>query len=148
MAMSLEEFCGLVRVLDGRSAGAARRRFVEAFVGSASAPPPIWAAIRDRRRVSLARLWATVADRDVVSVMWDPPRPGRGRRPEGAFGSDDVLECRVVDLEGGIEWLPDDLYVFDDSFTWSAIFTHESDVDGGVQLLARAVALPARDVAV
>ena len=33
----------------------------------------------------------------------------------------------------------DDLYLFDDSLTWSAVFTHATDVDGGVQLLARSV---------
>ena len=33
---------------------------------------------------------------------------------------------------------PDDLYVFDDTYTWSAVFTHQADVDGMVVLLARA----------
>lgn len=138
MTMSLDEFRTSVRVLPEPEARAIRGRFVDAFVDPAAGAGPMWSGLRHRQRVSLARLWATVAASEVVTVMWDPPcEEGRRRLADRAFGPSDVIECRVADLEQGVEWLPDDLYLFDGSLTWSAIFTHESDVDGGIQLLAR-----------
>ncbi len=139
MTMTLDEFRTTVRVLPAPDAEDVRRRFETAFLRAGIEVAHMWGGLRDRQRVSLARLWATVAAAEVVHVMWDPPGDDRiGHLCDRVFGPFAVLECRVVDLERGVDWLPDDLYLFDESYTWSAIFTHESDVDGGVQLLARA----------
>lgn len=139
MTMTLDEFRTAVRVLPDAEAGAVRHRFAGAFLRAGGHEPPMWNALRHRQRVSLARLWATVAGRETVMVMWDHPDLSAGRPPHPtAFSPCAVLECRVADLERGVDWLPDDLYVFDDTYTWSAVFTHQADVDGMVVLLARA----------
>ena len=141
MTMTLDEFRTAVRVLPEPEADEVRHRFGEAFLRAddscaGAGGAPMWRALRHRQRVSLARLWATVATNDTVTVMWDrPDDPSLPRRPAG-FVDAHVLECRVVDLERGVDWLPEDLYVFDESYTWSAVFTREADVDGLIVLLA------------
>jgi len=45
------------------------------------------------------------------------------------FEKDAVLSLSMDTLLSGMEHLPEDLYIFDDSFTWTVIFTHEN-IDG------------------
>jgi hypothetical protein len=147
MTMTLEEFAEAATVRTPDEAADIRRRFDAAFLRADHAVGPRWGRLSARQRVSLARLWATVAGVEVVHLMWDPPVDGRPTHPYvGAFAVDAVLWCRVEDLERGVEWLPDDLYVFDETFTWSAIFTRETDVDGSILLLATSSAAVAVDV--
>ena len=134
--MTLEEFRHTVRVLPPDEACSVRSRFEETFVADGSPGPNLWDRLGCPQRVSLARLWATVSSTDVVHVMWDPPVVASPAVDARSFATDAVLECGVADLELGVDWLPEDLYVFDDSFSWSAVFTHERDRDGGVVLLA------------
>ena len=137
MTMTFEEFAEAATLRTPDEAADIRRRFDEAFVQSGPTTGLRWERLRRRQRVSLARLWATVAGVEVVDLMWDPPT--EGRHPHscvGPFGADAVVRCRVEDLERGVEWLPEDLYVFDETFTWSAIFTRASDVDGSILLVA------------
>jgi hypothetical protein len=141
MTMTLEEFAEAATVRTPAEAADIRCRFDHAFVHAHHTTGPRWGCLRQQQRVSLARLWATVAGVDVVHLMWDPPAAGPHPHPcVGAFAADAVLRCRVEDLERGVEWLPEDLYVFDETFTWSAIFTRETDVDGSILLLASATA--------
>ncbi len=147
MTMTLQEFAEAATVRTPDEAADIRRRFDDAFLRDEHTTGPRWGCLRQRQRVSLARLWATVAGVETVHLMWDPPADGRPTPPcVGAFALDAVLRCRVEDLERGVEWLPEDLYVFDETFTWSAIFTRESDVDGSVLLLASSSAAVAVEV--
>jgi hypothetical protein len=147
MTMTLEEFAEAATVRTPDEAADIRRRFDDAFLDADHSTGHRWERLRQRQRVSLARLWATVAGVEVVHLMWEPPAEGRHTHPcVGAFPADAVLRCRVEDLEQGVEWLPEDLYVFDECFTWSVIFTRETDVDGSVLLLATSSAPVALDV--
>lgn len=136
MTMTLDEFRNAVRVLPEAEADDRRRRFREAFLVPGAEDAPMWRALRRRQRVSLARLWATVAAVEEVTVLWDRPDTSGAPLACRAFADDDVLECSVVDLERGVDWLPDDLYVFDHTLRWSAVFTPEADIDGMIVLLA------------
>lgn len=135
MTMTLEEFVEAATLRTPDEAADVRRRFDDAFLRAGPSTGLRWERLRRRQRVSLARLWATVAGVEVVDLMWDPPARTRHPQPCVPFGADAVVRCRVEDLERGVEWLPEDLYVFDETFTWSAIFTRASDVDGTVLLL-------------
>lgn len=41
------------------------------------------------------------------------------------FKKGDVLKLNTKVLISGLEFLPEDIYIFDDSFGWTLIFTHE-----------------------
>jgi hypothetical protein len=50
-----------------------------------------------------------------------------------------VLEIRSEILAANLVFLPQDLYIFDDSFSWALILTHEYDEKGDIFLAARPV---------
>lgn len=43
---------------------------------------------------------------------------------------DSVLCTNITELEKQRNELPEDLYLFDDSFTWTIAYTHEDDLEG------------------
>lgn len=104
--------------------------------------PHLWAHLRHCRRVTLARLWETLASSETVCLMWDAGPDGHPTLADREFGTGAVVACATTDLERVIEWLPDDLYVFDPTLTWTAVFTHRRDGDGCVVLLASPVGSP------
>lgn len=74
----------------------------------------------------------TILDRpdlvdETVCVLWDLHSEQEifigdyWKFPRGA-----VLELAYPDLMAGLEYLPEDIYVFDRHYTWSLILTHES----------------------
>ncbi len=45
------------------------------------------------------------------------------------FPKEAVLLLSATDLAAGLDFLPDDIYVFDRTFDWSIVFTHEYTAD-------------------
>lgn len=43
------------------------------------------------------------------------------------FGKNDIIEVNVCDLIKNLDYLPEDLYIFDHSLKWSIILTHETE---------------------
>lgn len=61
-----------------------------------------------------------------VYVMWDLHAGDRVASPDYfRFPLGTVLRVRPSRLLAGQRWLPEDLYVFDDSMAWSVALTHE-----------------------
>lgn len=94
--------------------------------------------ISEKKRVY--SMW-DIRPRDILSASWlaPPPKP----RYLTLYGSDTVIEWEAGELTALVEKelgdydstncleirIPEDLYVFDDSFTWYVILTHEA-IDG------------------
>ena len=138
MTMTLDELAGAVHRLPSADAACARRRLATEF-GSARDGTASWATLAHRQRVSLARLWATIAGHDTVLVTWTEAADTVDQPGVRRFGPTPVLALATADLERGVDWLPEELVVFDETFSWAAVFTAHVDVDGPMLYLARPV---------
>ena len=140
MTMTLDELAEAVHPCPPAEAVGVRRRFASTF---GAAPDGTgrrgWGTLTHRQRVSLPRLWATIAGHERVLVTWDEPAAAVDQPGVRRFGAAPVLALATTDLELGVDWLPDELFVFDDSFAWAAVFTADTDVDGPMLYLARPV---------
>ncbi|MBP2658661.1 MAG: hypothetical protein H6Q69_1693 [Firmicutes bacterium] len=65
-----------------------------------------------------------------VLAFWDIHSKEKIWIPEyWKFGKDTVLKLTFEDLMDNLEYLPEDIYIFDETLQWTLILTHE-DVDG------------------
>jgi hypothetical protein len=91
----------------------------------------MWDCLRSRRRSTWDEICTVIARADEVLILWDIHSATRIRIPDyWKFGKDSVLACSPAHLESGLQWLPEDLYIFDETLEWSAILTHEPWLDG------------------
>jgi hypothetical protein len=88
----------------------------------------LWDFLEGKRVVTEPEIWGAVAGAERLYAMSDLHSAERVRLPEG-FPRGTVLRASAEVLRAGLAYLPEDLYLFDDSFTWAAALTHE-DVDG------------------
>jgi hypothetical protein len=140
---SFSEFIGAAQVLSERAAARLRERFVEirVDVGSPSAADALrlrhfsdglaytgylWDHLVDKRVVTEAELWRMLAPVKGFYAMGDIHSTDLVRvssdflLPRGA-----VIQTDPEVLRQGIEFLPEDLYVFDEGCEWAAALTHE-----------------------
>lgn len=72
-----------------------------------------------------------------VMILWDiHPKERILIKNYWKFGKDSVLEINYEDIIDNINYFPEDVYIFDNSFKWSLILTHEYD-DKGNRICAR-----------
>jgi hypothetical protein len=85
---------------------------------------------------------ASIASRNhVVYAMWDLKKPILAAfedlmKPYWEIPDNAILRTTYGDLADNLESLPPDVYIFDDSFNWTVIFTHETDQSGEQLCLA------------
>ena len=86
----------------------------------------LWDFLAEKRVVGEAELWRLVSGIPDVYAMWDLHSAERVRIPNyfqlprgTVIRSDPATLCR------GLEYLPEDLYIFDESLTWGYALTHE-----------------------
>ena len=147
-----EAFAAAVRILSPAEARAIRARFHETFLDTASdfyrdrkigtfvyhpsgkgnQHGCMWDCLRAYRRATWDEIRAAIADSREVLVMWDIMNLNPYTPPEVAhpFGPDAVIACRPAILEIGLGLLPDDLYIFDRTFEWAGVLTHEPWAEG------------------
>lgn len=66
-----------------------------------------------------------------VLVFWDIHSQDRILIPDyWRFGKENVLKLKFGELIANLEYLPEDIYIFDESFKWTLILTHEDDHNG------------------
>lgn len=66
-----------------------------------------------------------------VLVFWDIHSRERILKEDyWIFEKDDVIELEINLLLGFLDYLPEDIYVFDRTLKWSVIFTHETEGEG------------------
>ncbi len=144
--LSLEEFKEGVTIITGAEADRIRDRYIDRFVDTASEYYAAHIETRKQYRDGMyyfGYLWDTlkrgrvipeaeILDRpdladETVYVLWDLHSEEKifiedyWKFPRGA-----VLELTYRDLIAGLEYLPEDIYIFDTQYTWSLILTHES----------------------
>lgn len=63
-----------------------------------------------------------------VLVFWDIHSKDRILIPDyWKFGKDDVLKLKFGELMDNLEYLPEDIYIFDESLKWTLVLTHEDN---------------------
>lgn len=133
-----------MRIVLGRRADTIRQAFTDAFADKKN--EYYKTAVRERRLFSdglcyIGYLWNCLKNRETVSekdalerasqaekvlVMWDLNSkdmilvPNYWKYPKSA-----VLELPGSKLESILPTLPEDVYFFDESFTWAVALTHE-----------------------
>ena len=133
-----------MRMILGKRADTIRTRFTDAFADKQN--EYYKTAVREKRLFSdglcyIGYLWDCMKNREIVSeraalerasqaektlVMWDLnskdmiPVPNYWKYPKTA-----VLELSGSEIESILPTLPEDVYFFDESFTWAVALTHE-----------------------
>ena len=98
----------------------------------------LWDCIVRYSRISLNALLRKLLSHDKVYVMWDVHSCERILMPNyWLFPKDAVLEVNTDFLASNLAFLPQDIYIFDDSFRWALIPTHEYDEKGDILLSAK-----------
>jgi hypothetical protein len=147
-----EAFAAAIRILSLAEARAVRARFHETFLdtssdfyrernigtfiyhpsGKGNQQNCMWDCLRAYRRATWEEIKAVMENSREVLVMWDimNPNPYAPAEGDSPFSRDAVIACRSEYLEVGLHLLPEDLYIFDRTYQWAGILTHEPWVDG------------------
>jgi hypothetical protein len=91
----------------------------------------LWDFIGARALVSEGELWARVTRREWIYAMWDIHSSNRILiKDYWRFPKNSILVGQPPELiREGQAYLPEDLYLFDDSYAWVAATTHD-EIDG------------------
>jgi hypothetical protein len=152
------QFKQKVRILAARQAAIARKKFIQTFLDTTT--DFFRQNIRRKRRFSdgycyQGYLWDCLAEYSRmpfktilrrllryknVYVFWDIHSRDRILIKNcWLFPKQAVLEVPTEILAANLVFLPEDIYIFDDSFNWALILTHEYDEKGDIFLAARPV---------
>ena len=133
-------------ILDSKKSDALRCNYIKNFVDTASTyykenieqktmfsdglcyTGYLWDCLLNLSIISESKADQLLKDKQKIFIMWDIHSCDRILIPDywkfpktRILGADNWLETFKDDL-------PEDVYVFDDTFSWSVIFTHETDV--------------------
>ncbi len=141
--MELDEFREAVRVLPKGEARDLRRRYIRTFVDtrskecsdiaevSARCPAAtywsyLWDCLRDPTVIDCRFVDGLADSLREVLVLWDL-HPDRRVAVQNywKFQKDDVLSLDYNLLLRNLRHLPEDIYIFDRSFGWTLVLTHE-----------------------
>lgn len=88
----------------------------------------IWDCLRSPLRITIQRFRLEVVRRQELFVMADDH--SRDRIPNAVlwpYPAYSVARCEPQALLDSLKSLPEDIYVFDSSVSWTLVLTHESD---------------------
>jgi hypothetical protein len=87
----------------------------------------LWDLLVDKHSVTEAKLWRSVeTTASIIYVMWDLHSADRVRVPGYfKFPLGTVARATPEQVRGGLKYLPEDLYVFDQTMAWAGALTHE-----------------------
>jgi len=141
---SIEAFEAAIRVVPSAEAEGLRARFIERRLDSQDAEQAshalrlrrfsdglaytgyLWDFLMDKHVVSEETLWQNLQCASDVYAMWDLHSTERIRIPDYfKFPRATVIQTTPATLRRGLAYLPEDLYIFDESCSWSAALTHE-----------------------
>jgi hypothetical protein len=140
---SLDAFAAAVEALPPDDADVVRHRFVAERVdmGKAKAKEHLRLEARPDGPAYRGYLWDFLAGSEVITedqiwrrveavphllAMWDLHSKDRVWTPNHfKFPKGTVLRAGPATLRRGLEYLPEDLYLFDDSCSWAGALTHE-----------------------
>lgn len=140
----LAAFRSQVDELDGAESGRIRQSFVESFIDQENPDYTerigtlkpfsdglaysgyLWDFLRTPTVVNEDALWRRLLGFERLLIMWDLHSSDRIRIPDyWKFGKTSVLVASSAIAYEGRAFLPEDLYLFDYSYRWVGILTHE-----------------------
>ena len=90
----------------------------------------LWDCLKKPKKISRNKALNLLWERKNVFIMWDIHSEERIFIPNyWKYPKESVLLLEVFDEEK-LKDLPEDIYIFDDTFSWSVILTHETDRKG------------------
>lgn len=89
----------------------------------------LWDCLKKPVVVSKAELVRRLKNKKNIYIMWDLHSADRIFIPNYWKHPKECVLFVETWSEDLYEELPEDIYIFDDTFTWSAIFTHETDIN-------------------
>jgi hypothetical protein len=144
--MTFEGFAKRVSVVTGDRADGIRQEYIDRFVDTDSDwfrkriavlkaftdgllyTGYLWDCLIRWERIAEDHLFETLRALDVVYVFWDLHSAERiPIERYWRFPKPSILELSASDLEAGLAYLPEDIYIFDERLNWSLILTHEFD---------------------
>src|SRR2546421_2663232 len=141
--MDLEEFKSRIQVFSPADANEWRERFVATFIDKTRPefatfmqlrPFPdgmyyrgyLWDFLNCPEIITYDTLLAELQTLQNVIVFWDVHSSHQILIPNyWKIGRDTVFRSHVTDVIAGIQYLPEDIYIFDDSMLWTLVTTHE-----------------------
>ncbi len=155
MKRTLSELQAVIEYLPKDSEHSLRSKYIEAFVDTSCEwykdriattrefsdgvcyTGYLWECLINPTYISL---FDVVSYRDrlgEVLVFWDIHSSQRiFVKDYWKFGKDTMLRLEFGTLVDNLEFFPEDIYIFDDSISWSLVLTHEDDHDG-MQIYAK-----------
>jgi len=95
----------------------------------------LWECIKNRERISERLLWDGPLFERRVFVLWDSLSSEQVRKKDyWKFPKDAALQMNYRDVPEFRPFLPEDMYLVDEDFTFTIIFTHETDLENRVFL--------------
>ena len=147
--MTLLEFTSAVTIISAEDAYGIRQRYIQTFIDTDTTfyktsierleqfrdglcyTGYLWDCLRKPYTViSVADAIARIQQRRQVFALWDIHSAERILVPDyWKFPKDTVLQVKSNTLTENLRFLPEDLYLCDDSLSWTVILTHESNSD-------------------
>jgi hypothetical protein len=88
----------------------------------------LWDCLKDPRVISFKELELGLRQKGEVYVFWDIHSKEKIFIEDyWKFGKDTVLLMKSEILLKGLEYLPEDIYIFDRNMAWTIALTHEYD---------------------
>lgn len=88
----------------------------------------LWDYIMKRQRITLQTLINVLINKETVLVLWDIHSCERIFIEDyWKFGKDSIIRIETKYLIEGLNYFPEDIYIFDSDFLWTYIITHEDD---------------------
>jgi len=142
--MSLNEFKNMITVLTGNEAYNIRNMYIESFIDSGKEHYKkyiqtlrnysdgmcytgyLWDCLKNPIAIDFSYLESRVINLNEIFVFWDIHSKERILIQDyWKFGKDNVLKLTFNELLHNLEFIPEDVYIFDNSFKWTLILTHE-----------------------
>lgn len=142
--MELEVFKKKVKILDKEEGDAIREKYIDTFVNRLSPHYKkyvemiqkfkdgycytgyLWDCLKEPALTKEEYVESKAKEINDVYVFWDIHSCERiFIKDYWKFDKDTVLKLKFSDLIEGQNNLPEDVYIFDDSFAWTLILTHE-----------------------
>ena len=142
--MDFETFQSNIKILDPKEGNEIREKYIEKFIDTSK---PRYAEMIGQRHkfrdgyCYLGYLWdylknpvvikreyieAVAEKMDEVYVLWDIQTCERiFIKDYWKFGKETVLKLKFKTLLDNYGYLPEDIYIFDDTFSWTLILTQE-----------------------
>ncbi|GLC30964.1 hypothetical protein [Clostridium omnivorum] len=86
----------------------------------------LWDCIKDVVVIDLQYVGAVSNKLNTVYALWDIHTAERIFIEDyWKFGKDSILKLDFDELMKNLEYLPEDIYIFDENFNWTIVLTHE-----------------------